>query len=143
MEDDLREAGPEAAPPAREQAGVRGGAGTAEAGENLEQHVVGKGADPVLVAVGDVGPRAGGALDEAPTAAFKAQLALAAEVARINRHHLSGDSRRAARRENQAAPGRRLRPTGSGWGWGIAGGERAAGRGRVWGVKVMDCGLLT
>ena len=47
MEGELGEKGPEAAPPAGEQAGVSGGAGAAEAGEDLEEHVVGEGADAV------------------------------------------------------------------------------------------------
>ena len=47
VEGELGEAGPETAPPAGQQAGVRGGAGAAEAGEDLEEHVVGEGADAV------------------------------------------------------------------------------------------------
>lgn len=40
MEGELGEEGPEAAPPAGEQPGVRGGAGAAEADEDLEEYVV-------------------------------------------------------------------------------------------------------
>lgn len=47
VEDELRGAGPETAPPAREEARVGCGAGAAEACEDLEQEVVGEGADVV------------------------------------------------------------------------------------------------
>lgn len=43
----------------REPAGARGGAGAAEAGEDLEQHVVGEGADAVGAVVVAVGAAAG------------------------------------------------------------------------------------
>ena len=46
-EDDLAEAGPEAAPPAGEEAGARGGGGAAEAGEDQEEKIVGEGAEVV------------------------------------------------------------------------------------------------
>jgi hypothetical protein len=49
-EGELEEAPPEAAPPAGEGAREGGGPGAAEADEDLEQHVIGKGADPVLSA---------------------------------------------------------------------------------------------
>jgi len=68
------EVGPEPAPPAREQARVRGGAGAAEAGEDLEEDVVGEGADAVLLAVREDAPEAVGVWEKAPAAAFHIQL---------------------------------------------------------------------
>jgi hypothetical protein len=43
----VRELRPEAAPPAGEEAGARGGTGAAEADEDLEKHILRKGADEV------------------------------------------------------------------------------------------------
>jgi len=48
-EPELREARPEAAPAAREDAGPRGGRGGREAEEDGEEHVVGERADEVLL----------------------------------------------------------------------------------------------
>jgi hypothetical protein len=45
---DREEVPPEAAPPAGERAREGGGAGAAEANEDLEQHNIRKGTDPVL-----------------------------------------------------------------------------------------------
>ena len=45
--DDLAEAGREAGPPTRDEAGARGGPGAAEAGEDEEEQVVGEGSDAV------------------------------------------------------------------------------------------------
>jgi hypothetical protein len=82
------EVGPEPAPPAREQARVRGGAGAAEAGEDLEEDVVGEGADAVLAVRKDA-PEACGVWEKAPAAAFHIQLVFAAEAARDACRHLS------------------------------------------------------
>jgi len=62
-EGELGEVPPEAAPAAREQAGVGGGAGATEADEDLEEEVVGKAADVVhAVSVAALaGPRPAGA----------------------------------------------------------------------------------
>jgi hypothetical protein len=49
-EGEVEEVPPEAAPPAGEGAREGGCAGAAEANEDVEQHVVWKGADPVLSA---------------------------------------------------------------------------------------------
>ena len=51
-EDELGEAGPEAAPPARQEARPGSGGGAAEAVEDLEQQVVVQGADAVSAARG-------------------------------------------------------------------------------------------
>ena len=82
VERERGEVSPEPAPPAREQARVRGGAGAADAGEDLEEDVVGEGADAVLLAVREDETEAGGVWEKAPAAAFHIQLVFAAEGAR-------------------------------------------------------------
>jgi hypothetical protein len=47
-EGEIREASPQAAPPEREDAGPRGGAGAPQAHEDLGDHVVREGADAVI-----------------------------------------------------------------------------------------------
>jgi hypothetical protein len=47
VEGETAEASPEASPPVRQEAGARGGAGTAQAHEDLEKHVVRQGAERV------------------------------------------------------------------------------------------------
>jgi hypothetical protein len=47
-EGEAGETSPETTPPAREQAGARGGAGAGQAYKNLEEHVVREGADPII-----------------------------------------------------------------------------------------------
>lgn len=82
-------AGPEAAPPAREEARAGGGAGAAEAGEDLEQEVVGKGTDVVRV-VG-AAPKPGAAAEKPHAAAGRTQLVFAALAAGTQRGHIRPD----------------------------------------------------
>jgi len=90
VEDELRGAGPETAPPAREEARVGCGAGAAEACEDLEQEVVGEGAD--VVGVVGTAPEPPGAATEKPhAAAIAIQLPFAALAARTPRGHLRAD----------------------------------------------------
>jgi hypothetical protein len=97
VEGELGGAGPEAAPPAREEARVGGGAGAAETGEDLEQEVVGKGADAVLV-VG-AAPEPGAATEKPHAAASRIQLPSAAVPART-----PGRACAAKRSEEDPAP---------------------------------------
>jgi len=93
-------AGPEAAPPAREEARVGGGAGAADTAEDLEQEVVGKGADVVIV-VGTA-PEPGAATEKAHAAASRIQLPSAALAARTPGGHLRADR---AREDPAPGPG--------------------------------------